>query len=293
MKYPSKHIFYVLLIIICITSIILADEEKRQYPEVNLRGTEVHDIHSTVLDEDIQLYIAYPPGYKKDSILYPVLYLTDAESFFGYVKTMVSSLNYSKKIPGMIIVGITYKNKKTIWDNRRRDFLPIANEELPGSGGSDKYIKFINNDLFPYVDSTFKSDPKERIFVGMSSGGTLGSYILSTTPEMFYRYLIVSPALHSGNEKIIDFEMKYAAKHDTLNAIVYTSMGEHEPDFMFKSWTTLCDNYDKKDYQEFNLTRDTIEGGTHMDAVYSAYVVGLKAVFSDFNTDVKNKKSGH
>lgn len=187
----------------------------------------------------------------------------------------MASLQYEKQIPEMIIIGIGYEERgQTAWDNRRRVHLPAVNEDLPGSGGADRFLQFMNKELVAFVDSSYRTDPEDQIFVGMSSGGTLGAYVLVTSPETFNRYLIVSPALHSGNEMILDLEKQYFEAHGDLPATVYSAMGEHEPDYMHAPWNTLTDNLEKRNYASLLMTNEIIDGGTHMDAVYYAYVRG-------------------
>ncbi len=272
----------VIFIILFGFAVCNAQEKKIRYPEVKILGSEVREFHSDIIDEDYRLSISLPPGYGKGEKSYPVLYLTDSDSFFGYVKALVGSLQYSKKIPEMIIIGVGYKETgMTGWNNRKRDYLPAKSEKIPGSGGGENYRLFLEKELFPFVESNFRTDPNDRIFVGMSSGGTIGAYILSKSPEMFHRYLIVSAALHSGNEMIVEIEKEYASNHEDLSAVVYTAMGEHEPEYMHKTWNELFENIKSRNYKNCRLILETIDDGYHMDAVYCAYVRGLKAVYSE------------
>ncbi|MCP4566565.1 MAG: alpha/beta hydrolase [FCB group bacterium] len=254
------------------------------YPEFTLRGSQVRPFHSEKVDEDYKLHISLPPGYDKASDRYPVLYLTDSDSFFGFVRIIARTLQYQKSIPNIIIVGIGYKETgKVAWDNRARDHLPAKHEDIPAAGGAGKYLAFLQEELIPYIETNFRVKSDDRIFAGMSSGGTLGAFTLVTAPETFSRYLIVSPALHTGNEMIIDLEKKYADLHNDLPARVYTALGEHEPDIMSVGWNDFVAGLEKSNYSGLELTSEIIDDGTHMDAVYSAYVRGLKAVFDDWD----------
>ncbi len=276
----------VLALLALATACMAEDKPELEYPEVTLRGTQVRTLYSDIVNDNYKLFVSLPPGYRQGDVRCPVLYLSDGGSFFGYVRTMASSLMYAQKTPGLIVVGIGYVDGHKAWDNRRRDHLPAANPKLEGSGGAPLFARFLREELFPFVDSSYRTDPEDRIFAGMSSGGTLGAYILTTEPDTFDRYLIVSPALHSGNEMILDLEDKYFATHKDMRAIVYTAMGEHEPDSLMRApWELLTDSLTARTYPGLTMTKETIEGGTHMDAVYCAYVRGLKAVYSDFEPE--------
>jgi predicted alpha/beta superfamily hydrolase len=257
-------------------------QDDEAYRQVCLNRTEVRPLHSTAVGEDYELQIALPPGYPDGEKTYPVLYLTDSSGFFGFVKALVSSQQHERSIPQMIVVGIAYRETgQTAWRNRARDHLPAQSDEIPGSGGAGRFLEFITGELFPYVDESFRTDPGDRIFAGMSSGGTLGAYVLAVAPDTFSRYLVVSPALHTGNEMVLDLEAEYAGAHDDLPVRLYTALGALEPDIMRGNWDVWVANLKAREYPGLRMTSEVIDGGTHMDAVYTAYARGLKALYAE------------
>ncbi|MFC1475480.1 alpha/beta hydrolase [Candidatus Zixiibacteriota bacterium] len=248
-----------------------------EYPPVTIPATQIRSIQSSSVGQEYQLHIYLPPGQRDSTKTFPVLYLTDSDSFFGYAKAMVRSLNTQGSVPEMIIVGIGCRDRF----HRPRDFLPVQSEKIPGSGGADNFVKFLKDELIPYVESNFRAAPDERIFVGMSAGGTLGAYLLVTSPELFHRYVIVSPALHSGNEMIIELEAQLSRTRDRLPVDAYLAVGALEDDSQLTGYRTLVANLENRNYADLQMKTEIIEGGTHMDAVYTAYVRGLKALFAD------------
>lgn len=130
---------------------------------VVLNGTEVHKLVSSTNGVTYPIYISLPGSYylgKK----YPVVYMLDAYSSFGTMTQMAKLLAFSKEIPELIIVGISSEggSKEFIY-NRARDFTPTRvsldklPEELhimtPTSGGADQFLKFIEKDLIPFIES--------------------------------------------------------------------------------------------------------------------------------------------
>jgi predicted alpha/beta superfamily hydrolase len=104
-------------------------------------------------------------------------------------------------IPESIVVGIGNVDRK-------RDFTyPSQNKldqkEFPTSGQSEKFINFLEKELQPFVDSTYRITELKTI-IGQSLGGLLTTEILFKKPELFDNYIIVSPSLWWDDEKLLD-----------------------------------------------------------------------------------------
>ena len=58
------------------------------------------------------------------------------------------------------------------------------------------------------------------LIVGASLGGTFATYALFERPELFERYVIVSPGLNWDDAMLMDLEAEYAAKPKAWNKVV-------------------------------------------------------------------------
>lgn len=150
-------------------------------------------VWSEVLQEQRRILIYLPPHYHESVKAYPVLYLLDAETQFHAVTGAVQSLSvFSERIPEMIVIGIT----NTL---RSRDFTPRSEspEDLkyvPESGGADSFLRFLHEELQPWVVTRYRTQPY-RVLWGHSFGGLFSTYALLTRPEAFDAYLAISPSL--------------------------------------------------------------------------------------------------
>jgi predicted alpha/beta superfamily hydrolase len=161
------------------------------------------EIHSYELDENRTLNIYLPPGYNGTSdTTYPVIYLLDGSENEDYIHIvgLVQFLHMIDTLPGCIIVGIANVNRK-------RDFtFPTTvikdKEAYPTTGGSEKFIAFVEKELQPYIDKKYKVSASKTL-VGQSLGGLLATEILLRKPALFDRYLIVSPSLWWDNESLL------------------------------------------------------------------------------------------
>jgi predicted alpha/beta superfamily hydrolase len=166
----------------------------------------IDEIYSTELKENRVLNIYLPAGYKKeDAAGYPVIYLLDgsADEDFIHVVGLVQFNNFSwiDRIPKSIVVGIASVD-------RRRDFTyptTIADDKksFPTSGQSAKFIAFIEKELQPYIDKTYRTN-KTRTIIGQSFGGLLATEILLKKPGLFDKYIIISPSIWWDNASLLE-----------------------------------------------------------------------------------------
>jgi predicted alpha/beta superfamily hydrolase len=204
-------------IILCSFLCIFLFKAKGQNDEIVIG--KVVTIKSKVLSENREVWIHLPSGitngvYDKKS--YPVLYLLDGGSHFHSVVGIVQRMGLGKICPEMIIVGITNTN-------RTRDLTPtqanpdgrFVNEGMASnSGGGEKFMSFIKNELIPYVDSNYLTQPY-RMFIGHSLGGLTVMNTLLNQPDLFNSYVAIDPSMWWDNGKLLN-EIK-AASFDENN----------------------------------------------------------------------------
>ncbi|MBB2146272.1 alpha/beta hydrolase [Pedobacter sp. LMG 31464] len=186
----------------------------------------IYKIHSKILNEDRVLNIYTPEGYHPDSATkYPVIYLLDgsANEDFVHVVGLVQFLTMIEAMPKTIIVGIANID-------RRRDFTyptTIENDkkDYPTTGSSAKFIKFLGEELQPYIVSKFKTGGSKTI-IGQSLGGLLATEILLKNSELFNNYIIVSPSLWWNNESLLKNANAFINKEKLIDTKVYIAVGE-------------------------------------------------------------------
>ena len=154
---------------------------------------EIKILKSTMLAEERTLNIYLPDGYN-DKVKYPVIYLLDgsANEDFLHIVGLVQFYNMTFNMPKTIIVGIANVDRK-------RDFtFPAKIEKFkkmhPVTGGSAKFIDFLEKELQPYIKANYKTNDSTYL-IGQSLGGLVASEILLKKPDLFSNYIIVSPSL--------------------------------------------------------------------------------------------------
>ena len=170
----------------------------QDHSKITIGGVE--KIYSKTLNEERNIWV-YNPGEgqsskgRKDH--YPVLFLLDAEDHFystvGIIKQM------SGRWPEMIVVGITNTN-------RGRDLTPTTSysngKPDKNSGGGENFIRFIEKELMPHIDSSYPTTTY-RIFSGHSLGGLTVINTLLNHTGLFSAYIAIDPSLWWDNQKLL------------------------------------------------------------------------------------------
>ena len=200
-----------------------------------LANTEVHHLRSEHVGDEFRIFVGHCPGRGEQPPA--VVYLGDANGFFGGAIDAIRLMQLSAHLPPILVVGIGYR-AGAIDDTdsqRTRDFTPTADPafarifpEQHMMGGAPNLLAFIRDELQPWVHASYGADPDESMFFGHSFGGLFATYVLLTKPETFKRYGIGSPSLWWHRAVAFDLEAAYAATHDDLRAKAYFCIGEHE-----------------------------------------------------------------
>lgn len=236
---------------------------------MSLKVGFVERIYSDELGESRTLNIYLPEGYDKNKT-YPVIYLLDGtfnEDFLpvaGLLK--FSNYEWLDYMPDCILVGIENVDRK-------RDFTyPSRDEEYkakyPTTGGSAAFIRFIENELKPFVGSVYPTDGTD-IIIGQSLGGLLASEVLIKKPNLFDHYFIISPSLWYDDISLLEMEMPseiYGSKS------VFVAVGD-EGKVMKKTAKKLYKKASKVEglKVEFEYLKNEDHGSILLQALYSGF----------------------
>lgn len=181
-------------IIVVIFFLIGVNQVKSQDFEQIVIGTK-HILHSNILNEDREYSINLPESYYDEGLSYkryPVLIILDGNAHFisitGMVNYMSTGYNGNTRIPEMIVVAIQNID-------RRRDFTPdkIITKRENNSGGGDRFLSFLENELIPELDRKYRTDPY-RILFGHSLGGLLATHAYMKEKTLFNAFIAIDPS---------------------------------------------------------------------------------------------------
>ncbi|MBS1586263.1 MAG: alpha/beta hydrolase [Bacteroidetes bacterium] len=184
---------------ICLTA---SAQELKQQPIV--LGNTVR-LYSKQLGENRSLNIYLPDGYNdNDTAEYPVIYLLDGgvDEDFIHVVGLVqfNTFPWINRIPKSIVVGIVNTDRKR--DMSFPTTIAKDKKQYPTTGGSAKFIAFLGEELQPYIRGHYRTN-SSRTIIGESLGGLLATEILFKRPELFNRYIIISPSIWWDNGSVL------------------------------------------------------------------------------------------
>lgn len=189
-------------------------------------------LNSKVLNEERPYWVHLPASYH-DTIhapqYYPVLYLLDGDSHFhsvtGVVNFMGAGINGNIQIPECIVVALPNTD-------RTRDLTPthstlgyFGNEVtfLETSGGANAFLQFIQEELFPVIESSYRTLPYQ-VLVGHSFGGLLALHSLLDAQGMFQAHIAIDPSVWWDKEVITNNLNQMVSDGKKLKATLYISL---------------------------------------------------------------------
>lgn len=154
-----------------------------------------HNISSNYLDEPRNILVYLPPGFN-ELISYPVLYTQDGEEFFnlGRIATQANRLILENDIDPLVIVGV-------FTDKRVR-----TEEYGPGYPRNENYIRFIMEDVLPFVESHYpvRTNRTDRVLTGDSLGATFSMTLALSYLNEFGKVLSLSGAYFERSLRELD-----------------------------------------------------------------------------------------
>ena len=167
-------------------------------PQVSLAGTEHRTLTSAKIGQRYDLLVSLPNGYATSGQSYPVLYILDGWHF--PLMTFLQNNNvYSKRMRPVIMVNVSHGSTPDVMALRARDFTPTKTSREAASGGAAAFLDFLEHEVIPFVDRTYRTIPSDRGLLGHSYGGLFALYALEQRPALCQRIVAASPALDWDN----------------------------------------------------------------------------------------------
>ena len=229
-------------------------------------------INSEILNEERDLIIYLPDDYYSSESQYPVLYLLDGRTHFHHATGAVNFLSVYDKIPHMIVVSI-------INVDRNRDFSPVHDESIPTSGGAEKFLGFVSEELIPKLDKDYRTSGF-NVLMGHSFGGTFAVYSLLTKPDVFDAYIAVSPYLLYADNYLVKESMASLKPYKESRKYFYMTVGD-EPNY-FDPLEAFSSSLREKTKGTVDFQYVKMLAEDHASVPYISLFNGLRFIYSDW-----------
>lgn len=246
------------------------------------------EITSVELSEKRTLNIYLPEGYNKsDTTKYPVIYLLDGgvEEDFIHVVGLVqfNTFPWVNRLPLSIIVGIANTDRKR--DMTFPTTVKADKEKYPTTGGSAKFIAFIEKELQPYIQQHYRTNNSKTI-IGESLGGLLVTEILLKKPYLFDKYIIISPSLWWDNGSLLKKQMRISATQPSDMISIYIGVGKEglaptaEPHVMEVDANLLAEKIRSVQNNKIDLQFDYLPDENHATIAHQALMNAFKKLYT-------------
>ena len=273
-----------------------SDKEKLSLQgNYSIGKTFVHK--SKVLSETRSIMVSLPGGYRRGNKRYPVVYLLDGRNNFMHTTSTARFLEGNRRIPKTIVVAINNTH-------RTRDLTPKSEsksdlERFPKSGGADNFHKYLQTELIPLVEKTYRTT-KDRTLIGHSFGGLFVFHLVQNHPDTFSRYIAISPSLWWDSQGLVK-SMEEKLKEDLKQTCrLFVTLG-NEKGKMIESFEKMKTLFEKDAPEtmawKFQRMDDETHGSIPLRSTYRGLTFVLKgakgqeeATQDDVKSRSKNKK---
>jgi predicted alpha/beta superfamily hydrolase len=266
-------------VLLTLLALLLTGADARAQAPPLYEAPERLVVKSQVLGEERVVLVRVPAGYARGAERFPVLYMTDGDAHIQHTSSTVSFLARNARMPEMIVVGVTNTD-------RTRDLTPTRVERLPGnpnapgfptSGGADKFLKFIETELIPLVESKYRTQPY-RALAGHSLGGLFAIHAMLTRPELFNSYIAVSPSLQWDNFMMIDRAKEFFKARKEYNRTLFTALG-NEPGDIGDAFGMFRDELQRQQLKGFVWEAVRYDDEDHGSVVLRSHYAGLRKIY--------------
>lgn len=261
---------------------------------------QINHFKSAFINErNISIWL--PENYDQGDSKFSVLYMHDGQMLFDstitwnkqewQVDETITALIRSKKIKNTIVVGIWNGVKE-----RHNEYTPQKPfESLPlsyrdsimnngkrnnGTGiysgkiNSDEYLKFIVEELKPFIDKNYrtKKDLNNTFIAGSSMGGLISLYAICEYPQIFGGAACLSthwPVIFNNENNLFpDAINKYLQSHlpNPKHHKIYFDFGDQTLDTMYKPYQKIIDETMKqKGFTSLNWETLEFNGDDHSE----------------------------
>ncbi|MCK8109013.1 alpha/beta hydrolase-fold protein [Pseudoalteromonas sp. 2CM41L] len=220
---------------------------------------QTHTIKSAVLNEQRTVVVQLPKSYQANpDKVYPVIYRLDGAGNIPLISAVMERLQNDNRAPEVIIVAIENTN-------RLRDLYPTVNKEPQGpvgeGGGAAKFLAFIEQELMPLINKSYRSH-NFNVIAGGSAAGVFALYTMQANQDLFQAHIAYSPAVWWNYGAPVKATKSFINKSKDLNNYVYINIGE-EAGLMRERYNELQQDLQSNSLPNLRFFSDAFDGVSH------------------------------
>lgn len=261
----KTNLFLYLLALLC-GAISCKKEIVEKVPE-----SSAYSLYSGHMNKSYTFHILYPEGYDASST-YHTLVLLDANDYFVEMANEIQ-----KNTPFQyVLVGVSYND----FNERQHDFTYPAISEVPSSGYANGYIRFLGDELLPYLAETLHIKSSKTTLMGHSLSGYFATYLLFQQDyvQPFDNIIAASPSLWWGDGYIFGLEQSYAKNHTVLENKLFLTMGDLEGTMMNTHFNAFTKRLYSRNYRYGDFMIKRYDNTSHRNSPIKSFMDGLQFI---------------
>jgi hypothetical protein len=199
---------------------------------------------------------------------------------------MVSYMSGNGKIPEMIVVAIQNVD-------RRRDYTPdkIITVRQNNSGGGERFLSFLENELIPKLDREYRTEPY-RILFGHSLGGLLATHAYMKEKTLFNSFIAADPSFGTWDAKTMDEKLNVVTENSFKRFIYFATANWEKRNIRNRDrHLRLYEALNSKCEGEFPARLEYFENENHRSVPPIAFHNGISAIFEDYGISYRDVDS--
>ncbi len=240
-----------------------------------------YTVPSLVLNEDRPIQVYFPPDYEGSTDPFPVIYVLDGPGHLLHTAGSMQFLADNQRVPSAIVVSIN-----NTAGHRTRDLTPPVTDSagraaFPDAGGADAFLRFLQEELKPWMASHFRVAPFSML-IGHSFGGLFVTHVLNTDPGAFKAYVAISPSLWWDGGAFTEGLASMFMRHPDAKGSLYMTMGSEGGDMLAGAWHFL-ETLEVKAPPSFRWKWQPMPAEDHGSVPARSTYDGLEWIFSEWS----------
>jgi predicted alpha/beta superfamily hydrolase len=245
--------------------------------------TKTITIDSKELNQKRDVFIYTPPQYESAIYSsYNVIYVFDAQQkqFFDLATSITSFVTDKDITNHHIVVGIPaplLPDEEGEYYSRGSDYLPKPKYDKQNfwydRANSSGFMKFLDNELIPFVDSNYRTLPN-RIFVGHSLSASFVMSCFVAKPHLANAYIAISPNIVYDKKRLTNEIVNL----DSVKQHKFIYLSHTEEDIGFVMTEPALNKIEQKLQDICHLKTERIIGKSH----YTSFLPGLINGFTNY-----------
>jgi predicted alpha/beta superfamily hydrolase len=239
-------------------------------------------LHSKILGEDRTVFVSVPASYTQGTQRYPALYLTDAQWQFDQSRSSAAFLARNGLIPEIVVVGVANSDRARDLYATKADFKQNGRTiPFPTSGNADQFLEFLEKELIPRIESTYRTTPL-RILAGHSAGGNFALHTMRVRPGLFQATIAASPWLAWDDARELKQLVPFLESTEVKTRVLFVTSANEGPEMKANIETLISAVRARKD-ASLRCDSAAYPEENHDSTVIKSYYDALRMVFDGWS----------